>query len=270
MNTRRDPDRLIHDFLMEGATELADPVYDAVRADIESNRQRVVIGPWRMPTLNKLVPIGLGAVAVVVALVLGTQLLGPPRAGGVGGAPSAKPSATAAPSAAQPSPSPSESAPALTGTFTSERHGISISYPIGWVTRPATEPWTTMVPDYLSNAGDVFYDPVREGNLWIAFASQPIGDSAPAAWAADTIAIDDGCGTTEPLAVDGATGLIGAGECTRATLTTAGRGYFFWLYTGGDEPLLATIYDRAWFEEVLATVQLQSEAAVDGAPSASP
>ena len=76
MNARRDPDRLIHAFLLEGATELADQVYDAVRDRIEQKRQRVVIGPWRMPDMNKLVPIGLGAAAVVVVLVVGTQLLG--------------------------------------------------------------------------------------------------------------------------------------------------------------------------------------------------
>lgn len=48
--------------------------------------------------MNKLVSIGLGAAAVVVALLIGAQLLGPPAPGGVGGAPSASPS---------PSPSPS-------------------------------------------------------------------------------------------------------------------------------------------------------------------
>ena len=97
MNARRDPDRLIQAFLMEGQTELADPVYDAVRATIEQQRQRVVIGPWRMPTMNKFVSLGLGAAAVVVALVIGAQLLGPPASGGVGGAPSPTPTASSSP-----------------------------------------------------------------------------------------------------------------------------------------------------------------------------
>jgi hypothetical protein len=94
MNTQRDPDSLINAFLMEGQTELADPVYDAVRASIERKRQRAVIGPWRMPDMNKLVPFGLGAAAVVAVLVIGSQLLGPAAPGGAGGAPSAKPAAT--------------------------------------------------------------------------------------------------------------------------------------------------------------------------------
>lgn len=106
MNERRDPDRLITAFLMEGQTVLTDQVYDAVRATIEDQRQRVVIGPWRLPAMNKLMPIGLGAAAVVVALVVGAQLLGPPAPSGVGGAPSATPSSTPLPT-----PAPSVAAP---------------------------------------------------------------------------------------------------------------------------------------------------------------
>ena len=91
MNESRDPDRLINAFLMEGQTVLADQVYDAVRADIEHQRQRVVFGPWRIAdTMTKFVSLGLGAAAVVVALVVGTQLL--PLAGGLGAVPSVAPS----------------------------------------------------------------------------------------------------------------------------------------------------------------------------------
>jgi hypothetical protein len=92
MNTRRDPDRLIHAFLMEGESELADPVYDVVRDRIEQTRQRVVIGPWRMPTLNRIVGFGLAAAAVVAAVLIGAQLLGPPK-NNVGG-PSNQPTPT--------------------------------------------------------------------------------------------------------------------------------------------------------------------------------
>jgi len=97
MTAQRDSDRLISAFLMEGQTELADPVYDAVRATIERKRQRAVIGPWRMPDMTKFLAIGLGSAAVVVALVVGFQLLGPAAPAGVGGAPSATPTATPSP-----------------------------------------------------------------------------------------------------------------------------------------------------------------------------
>jgi hypothetical protein len=108
MTAQRDPDRLINAFLMEGQTELADQVYDAVRASVERKPQRVVIGPWRLPTMNKLVPIGLIAAVAVVAVVAGTRLLRPPAPGGVGGNPSAQPSVASSPAASSgTSPSPS-------------------------------------------------------------------------------------------------------------------------------------------------------------------
>jgi hypothetical protein len=77
------------------------------------------------------------------------------------------------------------------------------------------------------------------------------------------------CTVTEPIAVDGATGLIGANGCNVAAVTIDGRGYLIWLYTSGDDAWLATTYDRAWFEEVLATIKLRPEDAVDVAPSPS-
>jgi hypothetical protein len=146
MNARRDPERLIHAFLMEGQTELADQVFDAVRAATERKRQRVVIGPWRTPIMNKLVPIGLGAAAVVVALVVGIQALGPPAPSGVGGAPSATPAATLSPS-----PAPSVATPSSTpvgqlpeGPFAIEDQTgplrITVTIPSsGWRSNPEVE-----------------------------------------------------------------------------------------------------------------------------------
>ena len=120
--------------------------------------------------------------------------------------------------------------PALTETFTSDAYGITMSYPSGWTARPATEPWTTSVPDYIQKTGDVVYDPtVGEGQLWISVASQPLGDSTPDAWMAETIALDDGCTATEPITIDGASGLIGSEGCSRAGVTSDGRGYLVWL-----------------------------------------
>jgi hypothetical protein len=90
MNARRDPDRLVHDFLMEGQTELADQVFDAVRATIEHRHQRAVIGPWRMPDImSKLVPFVLGGAALVAVLVIGSQLFATAAPGGAGAAPPA-------------------------------------------------------------------------------------------------------------------------------------------------------------------------------------
>ena len=83
---------------LDGPATLPDASFDAVRDRTEQTRQRVVLGPWRVPTLNKLVPIGLGAAAVIAVLFLGSQFIGSPSSN-VGG-PASQPPASAAPSEA--------------------------------------------------------------------------------------------------------------------------------------------------------------------------
>lgn len=97
MTAPHDLDRQLRAFLTDGPTELPDPSFDAIRDRIEATRQRVVIGPWRVPTLNRFVPAGLGVAAVVVAIVIGSRLFGPPAPGGVGGAATPTPTPTASP-----------------------------------------------------------------------------------------------------------------------------------------------------------------------------
>jgi hypothetical protein len=105
MTASRDPDRLIHAFLLEGEEQLYDQVYDAVRAEIEQKRQRVLIGPWRTPIMNRFVRIGLAAAAVVLIALVGYQYLGKSNTGGPG--PSQSAESSHAPSAAPPSGEPS-------------------------------------------------------------------------------------------------------------------------------------------------------------------
>jgi hypothetical protein len=188
------------------------------------------------------------AVAVLAVFLIGCQPSG--------SASSDAPPVSAAPSQAEPG---SDQPPAVSETFTSELHGYSISYPAGWETQPATEPWTasTFPLSFPDPQVDWLSDPDLETSLFLAIASQPIGDATPEDWAAEQMAGDEGCGTTEPITVDGASGL---GGCTQAVLTTEGRGYWIQLYTGDEAP---PAYDSAWFEEVLATVQLKPEDAVD-------
>jgi hypothetical protein len=269
----RNVDRVIRSWLHEGRHEDISRVAGAVLDLLDTTPQRR--SRWwparRIPFMNKPVSLGLGAAAVVAALVIGAQVLGPPAPGGVGAVPSASPSITPAPTATtEPSPSPM-SAPPLTQRFTSTQHGISMSYPEGWTARAATGPLTDRpgVPQFLDPGWDVLHDPVLTDHLFLASASNPIGESTPEEWVAAQMA-GHGCTTTEPIAVDGATGLIGAGDCNAVAFTTAGRGYQMFLLRSDDNPVAVAPYDRAWFEEVLATVQLQPEDAVDVAPSASP
>jgi hypothetical protein len=279
MTAPHDLDRQLSAYLMDGPTELPDPSFDAVRDNIETMRQRVFIGPWRFPDMNKFVAIGLSAAAVVVALVVGMQFL-PTAPGGVGAAPSASPSPTPAPTPQATAAAPSASAatgptpPPLRASFTSTQNGISLSYPEGWTARAATEPWTESTHSLSFSPGtpyiDFLYDPILTDHLFLHIASQPIGDATPGEWAAQ-MASDAGCAATEPITVDGASGLIGAGDCQdTVVVTTAGRGYLIQLYTSDDDPAAVAPYDRAWFAEVLAAVQLHPEDAVDVAPSAAP
>jgi hypothetical protein len=63
------------------------------------------------------------------------------------------------------------------------------------------------------------------------------------------------------MAIDGATGVIG---CSSVHLTTAGREYLLGLYSPriNEAPGAEASRYRAWFEEVLGTVQLHPEDAV--------
>jgi hypothetical protein len=97
MTAFRDPDRMIRAFLEEGEEQLNDQVFDAVRAGIEQKRQRVFVGPWRTPLMNRFVTYGLGAaVVVVIGVFLGARLLASPD-GGTGTGASPTPTATVEP-----------------------------------------------------------------------------------------------------------------------------------------------------------------------------
>ena len=278
MTAPHDLDRELAAFLTDGPTELPDPSFDAVRDRMETTRQRVVLGPWRVPDMSKFVPYALGTAAVVVALAVGIQLLRPAEPTGPAAAdPSVQPSAIPSPTpSTAPTASPAASPPPLTQTYTSPLHGISVSYPEGWLARAATEPWTDgpsshsvdLALDDPQPDADHLYDPILTDHLFLTMTSQPIGDATPDEWMAAQMAGE--CTATEPIAVGEASGLIGTEGCDLAVVTTDGRGYWIILRRSGDDPSAVASYNRAWFENVLATVRLHPENAVDAAKSATP
>ena len=75
----------------------------------------------------------------------------------------------------------------------------------------------------------------------------------------------EGCTATEPITVDGGTGLIGSEGCDLGGRHNRWPRLLDLSSVRHDErPRRAVApYDRAWFEEVLATVQLHPEDAVD-------
>ena len=95
----RDVSRAIRSWLHEDRHEDASRIAGAVLDQVEATpRRRAMWWPARRtPVMNKIVGLGLGAAAVVVALVIGAQMLGSPdtNVGGPGDEPT--PSATAEP-----------------------------------------------------------------------------------------------------------------------------------------------------------------------------
>jgi hypothetical protein len=262
----RNVDRVIRSWLHENRHEDVSRVAGAVLDQLDTTPQRRSQWwpAWRLPFMSKLVPIGFGAAAVIAVLFLGSQFIGSPSSNN--GGPASQPPASVAPSEAPSAISP----PPLTQRYTSEVHGISLSYPRGWEARQAFEPLSNRpgVPQFHDPGYDVLYDPVLEDHLFLWIASQPVGDSTPEDWVDGNMAE---CTTTEPVAVDVATGLIGGGDCgIMVAVTTDGRGYSINLAASQDDPDLVAPYDRAWFEEILATVDLRPERAVDVAPSVAP
>jgi hypothetical protein len=270
MTAHNDLDRQLDDFLRDGPEELPYQSFDAVRDRTERTSQRAVIGPWRLPEMNKILTIGLGAVAVVVVLLVGAPLLGAPSGPRVGQG--GDPTDTAEPTATPEPTTPPASAPPLSQSFTSTQHGISMAYPEGWTAEPATAPWTdpTFPLEFGLPHADWLADPVETHDLFLTVASQPIGDASPEEWLAAQMASGEGCTETGPVEVDGAAGLIGAEDCNVAVVTAGGRGYWIQLYTSSDVPRVGATYDSAWFEDVLGTVQLLPEEAVGPAASPAP
>jgi hypothetical protein len=255
-------DRIAEAYMADGPTVLADRVLDAALDEVHLTRQRRVLvrGPWRFFLMNTYAKIALAAVVVIALGAVGLAVLRPGDSSQVGGPPAASPSPSAAPTASPtPSPTPAPTPAALTGRYTSAIHGISTAYPAGWTTRAATEPWTPEGPQSLDPGVDVIQDPVLGDHLFLWLGSQLLGDRTPEQWTAETL---EGCQSPEPITIDGNIGSLG-GDCNMATVSVQGRGYLIGLLTSNDEAWLAGVYDTDWFKEVLATVELAPDQAVD-------
>jgi hypothetical protein len=245
-------------------------ILDAI--DETPQRRGLIPAPWRFRYMNTFAKAAIAAVVVIAIGAVGWSVLGPPSPSGVGGTPSATPSASAAPSPSS-SPSPDPSAPPpLSSAYTSRMHGISLSYPAGWEVALASEPWTGGGLSFISPDIDYLYDVTLRANLFLAVASQPLDGKAGDTWVTDFLRdpeSDCPTGPSEFVTVDGAKGSLCG---TLVALTVADRGYFIRLYTSGDEPWLGTHYDSTWFKGLLATVHLRPKDAVGppDSPSAAP
>ena len=113
MSTERETSRIVRSWLEEGVTALPDPVLDAVLDQLPATPQRRA--GWlarRIPAMNNTLRIALAAAAVVVVILVGSQLLASPTPGGLGGEPTATPESTP-----EPTPSPPAEAGIPEGPF---------------------------------------------------------------------------------------------------------------------------------------------------------
>ena len=187
-------------------------------------------------------------VVAVIALAVGC-------APAATGAPTPTPAGSLAPTAAPPSVAAIASL-ALTETFSSTLHGISVSYPEGWVPRAATEPWPDGgIVQMESPFGDVIEDGSSGDTAFLAVGSQPLAGMPLDEWVADYGPFTE-CGSPEPVVVDGAPGVVGS-DCPMALVAKGDRVFLSWLYR---------IDDPDWFAKILDTVKLDPEAALDAAP----
>ena len=218
--------------------------------EITTQRRAVFRLPWRFPIMNSYARMAIAAVAVIAIGAVGLAVLQPGSSPGVGGP-------------ASPTTSTEPSSPPITSlaeTFTSDIHGISVSYPAGWTTVPATGPEPSAEPGFLNPGGDFVHDPTLRDHLFIALGSEALDGQAGEDWA--MAMMDDpelGCDgelPRQPITVDGAPGLI----CGTLALAWVGdRGYEIRLHVSPDDQSVRDVYDRTWFDDVLATVQLNPE-----------
>jgi hypothetical protein len=257
--------RLADHYAAEASQRAPDRVLEAALATIDVTRQRrgLVRVPWRFPTMNSYARWGVAAVAVIALGAVGLTMLLPGSGQNVGGpGPSASPSPSRSPtsSAAGSSgtlPSPYVK-PALADRYDSDAYGFSIAYPDGWVPRPASEPWTeSTMGGFDEPALDVLYDPSREGHLFLVAASRPLAGQPFEQWAQAILADRDCAGGTEPITVDGASGLLG--DCGIVVVAAGDRGYLFGIYVA-DDPEFDELYFLTWLvDEFVPTIDLRPE-----------
>jgi hypothetical protein len=263
MTTERETLLIIGSWMEDGRTRLPDHVLDAVLDQLPSTPQRrTMLGlPWRFLPMPYFAKLALTAVAIAAIGVVGLTLVQGPVTG-----PAALPSPTPWPSPVTPPPSP------FTERFDSAVHGLSISYPAGWETRPATKPWSEGAFTFGAPDVDVIFDPALQADRYIALVSEPFRGLSPEAWRPNV----DPCGPREEgegstggsKQVDGAAGFATsrvrgarAAGCESWVGATPTRGYVIALYVGDEEHPEA--WGWGWFESVLNTVDLRPEDAVD-------
>jgi hypothetical protein len=258
-----------------------------------ADRERSSSGPRAM-----LAGPSFAAVLVVVIGLGGFALL--TRQGGPSGvvpdaslSPAPSPATTVSPSpspslGSSPTPSPppsSESStatpvaiPPLTERFVSTRNGFSMLYAAGWVVTPATESWPQ---DIFLPLGHPALDQLLEpGRVRLVAASQLLGvGQTEDEWVASYFSAyswGEGCVTklalSPRLPIGGRSGYLDTAGCLMAADAAMSPGdvvYNAFVFAG-DRVYQITLdgdVDLAYFEAILATVELDPASAIDPPPA---
>lgn len=261
MSSPHDLERRLADFYADEApTRAPDWVLGSALKTIETTEQRRVNrAPRRFPNMNSFAKVVVAAMVVIASAAVGLAVLRPVTGPDVGG-----PTVSSTPS---PSSTPASSdPPRLDAVFTSPRYGYSIGYPEAWMTTPGSEPWSTGLPSN-GETGDYIAQQWSD-SPFVGVSSQPLAGRLGEQWAADLsmhVEWGDSCPTrTESVQIDGWSSplVIHCPEAVQSAFVWhGGRGYIIVGYR---------LSDVDWFREVLATVRLSPEDAIDAPPSASP
>jgi hypothetical protein len=263
--------RLADAYAAEAPMRAPDRVLASILETVDHTRQRHVVlpVPRRLQSMNPYAKLAIAAVAVVAVSVVGLAIVRPGSGPTVGALPPASPSTAPSSSPSptpRPTPTPLPTAAALTGTFTSTRNGLVIAAPAGWKAQAATQPWVSGETNFLDPQADFLYEPALQDHLFLVLKSQPLGTTKPAAWI-DAVSEFAECSATQPVTVDGAPGMA-CPTNNFVAVTSGGRGYVIRLYTSGDEGWIDSVYTNAWFDRLLASVDLRPQDAIAASPSA--
>ena len=255
MNPSHDLEPRIADYYATEAPSRA-PDWLLARAldtiDTTPQRRTRLGRPWRIPPLSPFAKLAVGGHRRSSPTHLAAPSIGP-AATGVG------------------QPQRRHSPPPLTERFDSTFNGISMDYPAGWQTRPATEPWTSRALTFDEPGADIIFDPTLGEDLYLAMASEAIRGRANEGGRGVTLPSCPGGHGGGFLTFDGASGWVG--QCGgrpvlrhSAVLKTDTHGYAIVLYVG--DKGLADTYDWPYFRSILETLDLRAEDA-PGASNAS-
>lgn len=138
---QKHADRVIHAFLVETRDQLPERSYAAIRHEIDSNPQRIVLGPWRTPFMNNFSQSVLPAIAVTLLAILAVASLSV-----LGFEPTPAPAATSSPASSNVPPTVPPSVTTLSQTQNStqldaatygvtflQRARFTITLPDGWL-----------------------------------------------------------------------------------------------------------------------------------------